>query len=441
MQMQPSNMEATVQRSIRNHTRFGLFACLLLVGSTGAWAALTNLSGAVVASGHFVVESYVKKVQHPEGGVVGEILVREGDTVSAGDVVMRLDATQAKASLDMVRKRLNELLARQARLEAERDDLERIVFPETLLEQQRLGDVEAASAIDSETRLFQFRKASREGQKAQLAERIEQYRHEIDGLRAQEVAYRDGSQVLSQEIASLADLRRQGAVSDQRLNSLKTELATFGGELGEKIAYQAQIAGRITETRLAILQIDQDLKTEVGRELREVQGDIGEYIERRIASEDQLKRIDIIAPQSGVVHQLAVHTVGGVVTRADPIMLIVPQSDHLSLELRISPKDIDQVHPGQKARIRLSAFNQRTTPELAGHVDRVAADLSTDEHTGTTFYLVRLSVDPDDWRKLTDITLVPGMPAEAFVQTGERSALSYLVKPLSDQMLRAFREQ
>ena len=439
--MQLSDMQASVRRSIRNHTRLGLVACLLLVGSSGAWAALASLAGAVVASGYFVVESYVKKVQHPEGGVVGEILVREGDTVSAGDVVMRLDATQSKASLDMVRKRLNELLARQARLQAERDDLERIRFSETLLGQQRRGDLEAASAIDSETRLFEFRKASREGQKAQLAERILQYRHEIEGLRAQEEAYREGSQVLRQEITALADLRRQGAVSDQRLNSLKTELATFGGELGEKIAYQAQIAGRITETRLGILQIDQDLKTEVSRELREVQGDIGEYVERRIASEDQLKRIDIVAPQSGVVHQLAVHTVGGVVTRADPIMLIVPNSDLLSLELRISPKDIDQVQPGQKAMIRLSAFNQRTTPELIGHVARVAADLSTDEQTGLAYYLVRLSVDPDERQKLTDLTLVAGMPAEAFVQTGERSALSYLLKPLADQIYRAFREQ
>ena len=435
------DMDAAVSRSIRRHTRMGLLTCILLVGGAGAWAAATNLSGAVVASGHFVVDSYLKKVQHPDGGVVGEILVREGDTVTAGDVVMRLDATQARANLDMVRKRLDELLARQARLQAERDDRAEIVFPEALLNQKLRGHQEATAAVDSEMRLFEFRKASREGQKAQLNERILQYGHEIEGLRAQENAYREGSKVLLNEITSLAELRKQGAVSDQRLNGLKTELATFGGELGEKIAYQAQIAGRITETRLAMMQIDQDLKTEVGRELREVQGDIGEYVERKIASEDQLKRIDIVAPQSGVVHQLDVHTIGGVVTPADPIMLIVPKSDTLSLEVRISPKDIDQVQPGQKAMLRLSAFNQRTTPELSGHVSRVAADLSTDEKTGLSYFLVRLLLDTGEYHKLAGMTVVPGMPAEAFIQTGERSAISYLLKPLTDQVARAFREQ
>lgn len=436
-----SDMEATVQRSIRNHTRLGLFACLLLVGSTGAWAALTNLSGAVVASGHFVVESYVKKVQHPEGGVVGEILVREGDTVSAGDVVMRLDATQARANLDMVRKRLNELLARQARLQAERDSLENILFPETLVDQERDGDMDAAAAMESEKRLFEFRKVAREGQKAQLAERILQFGHEIEGLRAQEEAYREGSDVLKQEINALAGLRRMGAVSDQRLNSLKAELATFGGELGEKIAYQAQIAGRIAETRLAILQIDQDLKTEVGRELREVQGDIGEYVERRIASEDQLRRTNIPAPQAGVVHQLSVHTIGGVITPAEPILMIVPHDDALFIEARIAPKDIDSVHSGQYTRIRLPALSRNSTFELQGRVSRVAADLSVDEATGLSYYLVRVSVDKDDSLKANDISVIPGMPAEVFVQTGDRSALSYLFKPLMDQLAHAFKEE
>lgn len=428
-----------VSSSIRRHLSAGLLASVIFVGGAGVWAAVTNLSGAVVASGHFVVDSYVKKVQHPTGGVVGEILVGEGDKVKAGDIVMRLDATQTRANLAIVTKRLDELAARLARLEAERDDLAEIAFPGWLLARRDVPDV--ASAIHSETRLFEFRRQSREGRQAQLAERITQYEHEMEGLKAQEIAYEKGVEILQKEIAALSGLREQGIVSDQRLNSLKTQVVTFGGERGEKIAYQAQSAGRITETRLQILQIDQDLKTEVGQELREVQAQVGEYVERKVAAEDELRRIDIVAPQSGIVQQLAVHTVGGVITPADPIMLIVPEGDDLALEVRITPKDIDQIQLGRKAVLRMSAFNLRTTPELNGYVGRIAADLATDEKTGISYYLVRISVPHAELTKLKDLTLVPGMPAEAMVQTGERTALSYLVKPLSDQISRAFREE
>ncbi|PAQ09973.1 HlyD family type I secretion periplasmic adaptor subunit [Mesorhizobium temperatum] len=428
-----------VSSSIRRHLSAGLLASVIFVGGAGVWAAVTNLSGAVVASGHFVVDSYVKKVQHPTGGVVGEILVGEGDKVKAGDIVMRLDATQTRANLAIVTKRLDELAARLARLEAERDDLAEIAFPGWLLARRDVPDV--ASAIHSETRLFEFRRQSREGRQAQLAERITQYEHEMEGLKAQEIAYEKGIEILQKEIAALSGLREQGIVSDQRLNSLKTQVVTFGGERGEKIAYQAQSAGRITETRLQILQIDQDLKTEVGQELREVQAQVGEYVERKVAAEDELRRIDIVAPQSGIVQQLAFHTVGGVITPADPIMLIVPEGDDLALEVRIPPKDIDQIQLGHKAVLRMSAFNLRTTPELNGYVGRIAADLATDEKTGISYYLVRISVPHAELTKLKDLTLVPGMPAEAMVQTGERTALSYLVKPLSDQISRAFREE
>lgn len=433
------DQNSDVARSIRRHLIAGLVASVALVGGAGAWAAVTNLSGAVVASGHFVVDSYVKKVQHPTGGVVGEILIREGAEVNAGDVVMRLDATQTRTNLAIVTKRLDELAARLARLEAERDDLPAITFPNWLLARRDNPDV--ISAIHSETRLFDFRMESREGKKAQLTERISQYHHEIEGLKAQEDAYQQGIEVLQKEIAALSGLREQGIVSDQRLNSLKTQLATYGGERGEKIAYQAQVAGRITETRLQILQVDQDLKTEVGRELREVQGQFGEYVERKVAAEDELRRIDIVAPQSGTVHQLAVHTVGGVVTPADPIMLIVPEGDDLALEVQIAPKDIDQIQLGHKAVLRMSAFNLRTTPELNGYINRIAADLTTDDKTGVSYYLARLAVLPEELAKLKDLRLMPGMPAEAMIQTGERTALSYFVKPLSDQINRAFREE
>lgn len=427
-----------VSRSIRRHLMVGIVASLAMVGGAGAWASVTDLAGAVVASGHFVVDSYVKKVQHPKGGVVGEILVQEGDKVRAGDVLMRLDDTQTRANLAIVSKRLNELAARLARLEAERDDLDEIIFPDWLLSNDR--DPEVAAAIHSESRLFQSRRDAREGQKAQLNQRIAQFEHEIAGLKAQEVAYGEGIEVLNTEISALNRLREQGIVSDQRLNGLKTQAATFGGERGEKIAFQAQSAGRITETRLQILQIDQDLRTEVGRELREVQAQIGEYVERKVAAEDELKRIDIVAPQSGIVHQLAVHTVGGVISPADPIMLIVPEGDDLALEVQIAPKDVDQIQIGHAALMRMTAFNLRTTPELNGLVSRIAADLTTDERSGQSYYLVRVAIPQAEKEKLKTLTLVPGMPAEAMIKTEERTALSYLVKPLSDQIFRAFRE-
>ncbi len=430
---------ALVARSIRRHLAAGLVVGGLLVGGVGAWAATATLAGAVVSHGTFVVDTYVKKVQHPTGGVVGEILVRDGDRVAAGDVLMRLDATQTRAQLAIVTKRLDELAARLARLEAERDDQPEIAFPAWLL--ARAGDADVDAALHSERRLFEFRRESRDGHKAQLRERIAQYEHEIEGLKAQEIAYERGLAVLEREIASLRPLFEKGIVNTQRLNSLEAQAATFGGERGEKIAFQAQAAGRISETKLQILSIDQDQKTEVGQELREIQAQIGEYVERKVAAEDQLKRVDILAPRGGLVHQLAVHTVGGVVSPADIIMQIVPESDNLALEVQIYPQDIDQVMLGQNAVLRMSAFNQRTTPELNGHVSRIAADLTQDERTGLSWYLVRISIPPQELARLGDLVLVPGMPSEALIQTGERTALSYLVKPLTDQLNRAFREE
>lgn len=428
-----------VARSIRGHLAAGLVIGGLLVGGVGAWAATATLAGAIVSHGTLVVDSYVKKVQHPTGGIVGEILVGDGDRVAAGDVLVRLDATQTRAQLAIVAKRLDELAARLARLEAERDDKPEIEFPAWLL--ARTDDADVAAALHSERRLFEFRRESRDGRKAQLRERIAQYEHEIDGLKAQELAYQRGLAVLEREIAALRPLFEKGVVNAQRLNALETQAATFDGERGEKIAFQAQAAGRISETKLQILSIDQDLKTEVGQELREIQAQTGEYVERKVAAEDQLKRIDILAPQDGIVHQLAVHTVGGVISPADTIMQIVPQSDALALEARIYPQDIDQVVLGQTAVLRMSAFNQRTTPELNGRVSRIAADLTEDERTGLSWYLVRISIPPEELARLGDLALVPGMPCEALIRTGERTALSYLVKPLADQLNRAFREE
>ncbi len=226
-----------------------------------------------------------------------------------------------------------------------------------------------------------------------------------------------------------------------RLTVLEREAARLKGELAQSMAATAQVRGKVTEIELQIIQIDQDLSSEVAKELREIDGKIGEFIERKIAAEDQLKRVDIRAPQNGIVHQLSVHTVGGVVSPAEPVMLIVPEADLLTVDAKISPGDIDQLHVGQAASLRFSAFNQRTTPEIQGTISRISADVTSDQRTGQSFYTARVAITPEELARLGDARLLPGMPTEIFAKTYDRSVLSYFVKPLSDQIVRAFRER
>lgn len=408
-------------------------------GGIGGWAAATDLAGAVVATGHFVVDSNVKKVQHPTGGVVGEILVREGQRVTIGDVVMRLDATQTRANLAIVTKRLDEFAVRRARLEAERDEAEAISFPADLT--GRMNDPDIAQLITGERKLFELRREARLGKKAQLHERVVQYEKEVRGLVAQEEAKVRGIALIERELKGVRELWEKGLVSIQRMMALEREGANLDGERGRLVEAQAQSGGKIAETQLQIIQVDQDLRSEVAGNLRDIEGQTAEHIERRVSAEDQLKRIDLVAPQSGLVHELVVHTVGGVISPADAIMLIVPDRDRLALEVQITPQDIDQIRMGQRAVLRMSAFNQRTTPELTGEVSRIAADLTQDQKTGLSYYVVRITVPPQELARLGKLTLVSGMPAEAFIQTGERTVISYLVKPLRDQINRAFREE
>ena len=237
----------------------------------------------------------------------------------------------------------------------------------------------------------------------------------------------------------MRDLWRKNLVQIQRVTALERDAARLEGERGQLIAATAQSKGKISEIELQIIQIDQDLRSEVAKELREVQAKIAELVERKVAAEDQLKRIDIRAPQDGLVHQLAVHTVGGVITPGEAMMLIVPEADNLTVEAKLNPQDIDQVQPGQKAVLRFSTFNQRTTPELNGTVIRVSADLTTDQRSGVSYYTVRISIPEAEVARLGGLKLLPGMPLEAFIQTGERTVLSYLMKPMTDQIARAFR--
>jgi HlyD family secretion protein len=424
---------------MRRHVLAAAVVFLVLVVGVGGWGATAVISGAVVASGSLVVDSNVKKVQHPTGGVVGELRVRDGDRVHAGDIVVRLDETVTRANLAIVTKGLDELMARKARLESERDGWDTIIFPAPLV--AGAGDPDRAAAMDSERKLFNLRKTARSGQKAQLRERIAQLQEEITGLTAQQASKAKEITLVERELAGVRDLWKQNLVQLSRLTALEREAARLDGERGQLVAAAAQAKGKIAETALQILQIDQDIASEVAKELREVDGKIGEFVERKVTAEDQLKRIDVRAPQDGTVFQLAVHTVGGVITAGDPIMLIVPEADNLSVEVKVSPQDIDQLQLNQKAILRFSAFNARTTPEIDGVVTRISADTSTDQRTGQSYYTVRIALPAQQLERLGNVKLLPGMPVEAFVQTGDRTMLSYLMKPLHDQFVRAFRER
>jgi membrane fusion protein, type I secretion system len=426
--------------SIRRHMIAGIVVVALLAGGVGGWAATTQIAGALIAQGSVVVDSHVKKVQHPTGGVVGKLYVQDGDRVKAGQVLVKLDDTVTRANLAVVVKGLDELAARKARLEGERDGADAVTFPPELL--ARKSDPTVANAITNETRLFQLRRSARLGQKAQLQQRIGQLKDEITGLNAQLDAKKREITLIGQELDGVRDLWKKNLVPITRVTALERDAARIDGERGQLIASIAQAKGKVSETQLQIIQIDQDLASQVAKDLREVDAKYGELIERKVTAEDQLKRIYIRSPQDGIVLQSNVHTVGGVITAGETIMLIVPETDKLMVEAKVNPRDIDQVQVGQATMLRFPEFNTRTTPEVKGTVTQISADTTTDQRTGQSYYTVRVAMPVKEVEKLgKGVRLIPGMPVEAFVQTGERTVISYLTKPLTDQFMRAFREK
>ncbi|GJE53691.1 MULTISPECIES: HlyD family type I secretion periplasmic adaptor subunit [Methylobacterium] len=436
----PAQLHKTALGSIRDNLRVAAGLSAVLVFGVGGWATYTMIAGAVIASGQLVVESDVKKVQHPTGGVVGQLLVREGAHVKAGDVLIRLDETQTRANLDIVLKALDELAARRARDEAERESAKFVNFPADLLARAN-EDKAVAHLVDGETRLFISRIAGREGQKAQLRERVAQLTEEIDGLTQQATAKEREIALIATELKGIRELFAKNLVPFQRVTALERDSTRLQGERGQLIATTASTRGKIAETNLQILQIDQEMRSDVGKDLAEIRGKWSELVEKRVAAEDQLKRIDMRAPQDGTVHQLTVHTIGGLVTPSEPAMLIVPDADQLLVEVKVQPQDIDNVRVGQLTMLRFPAFNARTTPELGGEVSRVSADVTQDQKTGTTYYTARIKIAPGETERLGGLRLVPGMPVEAYMQIGDRSVLSYLVKPLTDQIAKAWRER
>ena len=359
--------------------------------------------------------------------------------VEQDQLLIRLDETLTRATLGIVRSQLDELISREARLLAERDGEDQIRFPDGLI--GRRTEAAVAAAIAGEEKLFESRRVSRTGQSSQLRERVAQVNEEIRGLTAQLAAKESEIKFIAEELAGVADLYKRNLVTIVRYNQLQRDDARLQGERGQLIADRARAQGRISEVELQIIQLDKDFKTEVLKDLREAQGKIAELKERVVAAEDQLRRVEIRSPQAGVVYQLSVHTVGGVIQAGEQIMLIVPRADELVVEAKVAPQDVDQIAVGAKVGVRIQAGNQRTTPTVNGKLTRVAADLTREQQSNQAYYLVRATLDEGEANRLGDLKLVPGMQAEAHIQTSERTPLEYFLKPLKDQIGRTFRER
>lgn len=404
----------------------------------GGWATLVPLSGAVVLPGTLVVESSVKKIQHPTGGVVAELPVTDGMHVKAGTLLVRLDDTQLKANQQLIADQLDQVRARIARLIAERDETTSIHFPEELADREQDGEI--AHLMASETALFNARAKARQGQKDLDSSNIRQFQEQIDGFNAEIQSKASQLTLIASELNGVQELYAKGLVPLTRLTTLQRDSAQLEGERARLTATIAETNAKIGQARLQITQIDQNFRSEVMKDLRESQDKAAELMERNVAAKDQLNRVDIRAPTSGVVHQLAMHTIGGVIRSGDVIMDIVPDTDDLEIEGHLPPNEIDQVARGQRAYLRFSALDRPTMPEARGSVTYVSADLTHDERTSASFYTVKINLPEGERHRLNGLTLISGMPVEIFLQTGSRTMLRYLLKPITDQLHRTFNE-
>lgn len=431
-----ASVTSRVGRAFEGELRTGLriLAITLLLG--GCWMVFMPLAGAVVVPGNLVVQSNVKQIQHPTGGVVAEIRVQNGSRVNAGDLLVRLDAIQARASLQVVTKQLDEVRARVARLTAERDGL-------AGLKNLALGtgDIGIGNLMESEAQLFEARLSARQSQKELLESQASQFGEQISGFEAQMDSKAKQLDLIRGELVGVQDLYDKRLVPLTRLTTLQREAARIEGERGQLMSAIAETKSKIDASKLQIVRIDQDFRSDVVKELNEAQAKEAELAERGIAARDLLDRIEIHAPASGVVNQLSIHTIGGVVRAGETILEIVPDADDLQVEARVNPNDIDHVRTGQNAFVRFTAFNQRTTPQLNGTVSYVSADTGHDQQTNAAYFTVRIVLAEGERRRLNGQQLLAGMPAEVFMQTGSRTMMSYLLDPIADQMRRAFVER
>lgn len=430
--------ESQANRAIRRYLLLAGVTVGGLVVGAGGWAATMNITSAVVGSGVIGIEGNTKKIQHGQGGIVRDIRVTDGMTVRAGDILVRLDGVEASTSLAAAVKEIDQLEARRLRLTAERDGRGELIDP--IEQMARADDRKFMDGLRSETSLFQARRDQIDSKKSQLKEQIAQITRQREGTikrlesNAEEISW------TRQQADRIENLAKEGLVQFSRLADSKRTVAQLDGERSQLVSDDAASEKRISEIELQIGQLDKDQRAEVLTDLLDTDGKLSKLSEQRLALEDQIAHLDIRSPVDGIVHQLATHTIGGLLSPGETAMSIVPTHDALTVEAKIKPTDVDQVTAGQTARLRFSAFNQRTTSEIEGRVESVSPDVSANEQTGETWYTARIAISPEQRAKLGGLALIPGMPVESYINAAPRTALSYLVKPISDQMERAMRE-
>lgn len=420
---------------IRSRVAIALVLAFALVVGCGGWAVHAQLTGAVIAQGKVAVRKQVKLIQHRDGGIVGEILVANGDAVKAGDVLVRLDETQTKAELGVLKGQRAEFQGRRARHAAERDDASSIRFDRGFETDPLTSEI-----ARGEIRLFNENRAVRQARRDQLTLQIGQFEEQVRGLEAQQAANASERKIVQDDLERLTPLYNKGFIEIGKIRTMERDLVKIDGLRGEIDANIARVKGQISESRIKIIEMDQQARTDGQRDLREVDGKLAELHERTVASLDRLSRMVIRAPIAGTVNELAVNSVNGVIGPKETLMSIVPESADLVVEAKLSPTDIDQAVAGQPARLRFSSFNQRTTPEVAGTVETIGAAASLDQASGQTYYLSTIAIAGRQ-KQVAGKPIVPGMPVEVFLTTGDRTALSYLIKPFTDQMMKSFREE
>lgn len=424
-------------------TRFpmvlGLISIIFLIGGFGTWSMMAEISGAIVASGRIEVDRNRQIVQHPDGGVVAEILIDEGQNVTEGDILIRLDPTVLNSELAIIEGQMFELMARRGRLQAERDDHDTIAFDTRIIDRAKTDET-VAELMQGQNRLFQARSESVAKEVEQLGKRRTQILDQITGINAQLTALDTQLELLGEEKKSQEELLAKGLAQATRVLALQRAEAQLSGTRGELIAQRAQAEGRITELEIETLKLGTARREEAISRLRDQQYRALEIEERHRAISDQLERLDIKAPVSGIVYGLSVFTPRSVIRPADPVMFLVPQDRPLVINAQVDPTNIDSVTLGQDVILRFPALDQRTTPELAGRVTQISADAFQDEATRMSYYRVEITMNDGETDKLPEgASLIPGMPAENFIRTADRTPMAYLIKPLSDYFAKAFR--